>query len=408
MNSTVLTLTAPDIAGTARQPRLIHACILLLTASLTVLVAAILGPSLPKMQQHFASVPNVDFLVPLSMTGPMAMMAVFCIFIGALADRIGRKWLLVGSTTLYAVFGTMPLYLDSLQTIIASRLALGIMEAVLMTVSTAMIGDYYSGTQRARYIALQTTVAAISVFICNNLGGVIGEFGWRAPYYVYFISLVMAPLMAIYLWEPTHRSGEAVSMIPDPVGVTWRPWLLARICFIAFLVGVVFLIIPVHFGFLFNAIGVQSTTEIGIAYSLNSVGFIAGTLAVGWMSRRFALNGLLCIAALITGISFLGINYAANYWTLTVAGMLNGLGTGLLLTSTVTWNMRELPFARRGLGVGAYQSCLYFGMFINPVLVVGLGKVLGQRADAIGYIGGVVLAAAVLALFAVPQRRYEG
>ena len=47
-------------------------------------------------------------------------------------------------------------------------------------------------------------------------------------------------------------------------------------------------------------------------------------------------------------------------------------------------------------------------MFINPVLVVGLGKVLGQRADAIGYIGGVVLAAAVLALFAVPQRRYEG
>lgn len=402
MNSTVL--TAPVLAGAARQPRLIHACILLLTASLTVMVAALIGPTLPKMQQHFASVSNVDFLVPLSMTGPMAAMALFCIVFGALADRVGRKRLLVGSTALYAVFGTMPLYLDSLHAIMASRFSLGIMEAALMTVSTAMIGDYYSGAKRDRYIALQTTVAAISVFLFNILGGIIGEFGWRAPYYVFFIGLLMAPLMAIYLWEPTHHDGEAVTMTRDPDGVTWRPRLLARICFIAVLVGLVFLIVPVHLGFLFGTIGVQSSTQIGIAYSLNSVGFILGTLTVGWILRRFALNRLLCFAALITGISFMGMNYAGDYWTLTIAGMFNGFGTGLLLTSTVIWNMRELPLARRGLGVGAYQSCLYFGMFINPVVVVGLEKVLGQRADAIGYIGGAVLVAAVLALFAVPKR----
>lgn len=403
MNSTVL--TAPGLVGTTRQPRLIHACILLLTASLTVLVAALIGPTLPKMQQHFASVPNVDFLVPLTMTGPMAAMAVFCVLFGVLADRVGRKRLLLGCTTLYAVFGTMPLYLDSLHAIMASRFSLGIMEAGLMTVSTAMIGDYYSGAQRDRYIALQTTTTAVSVFVFNILGGIIGEFGWRAPYYVFFISIVMLPLMAIYLWEPTRHGGAAMTMTHDPDGVTWRPWLLARISFIAFLVGVVFLIVPVHFGFLFGAIGVQSSTEIGLAYSLNSVGFIAGTLAVSWLSRHFALNGLLCFAALITGASFLGMKYASGYWALSVAGMFNGFGTGLLLTSTVIWNMRELPLAQRGLGVGAFQSCLYFGFFINPVFVVGLEKVLGQRADAIGFIGGVVLVAAALALFAVPKRR---
>jgi MFS family permease len=46
---------------------------------------------------------------------------------------------------LYAVVGTAPLYLPSLTTIIASRFALGLIEAVLMTVSTTMIGDYYEG-----------------------------------------------------------------------------------------------------------------------------------------------------------------------------------------------------------------------------------------------------------------------
>jgi len=72
----------------------------------------------------------------------------------------------------------------------------------------------------------------------------------------------------------------------------------------------------------------------------------------------------------------------------------------------VTWNKRVLPLSRRGRGVGAYQSCLFFGLFINPVLVVGLEKATGgARATAVGDVGVVLLGLAAVALAAALLRR---
>ena len=53
---------------------------------------------------------------------------------------------------------------------------------------------------------------------------------------------------------------------------------------------------------------------------------------------------------------------------------------------------------RRGLGTGAFQSCLFFGMFVNPVLIVALEKHFdGSRAAGIGFVGFVLVALAIVA-----------
>ena len=76
------------------------------------------------------------------------MMALLSILAGGLADRFSppppaASACSSGPTALYAVFGTAPVWLDSLQAIFASRILLGVTEAFLMTISTTMIGDYY-------------------------------------------------------------------------------------------------------------------------------------------------------------------------------------------------------------------------------------------------------------------------
>lgn len=385
-----------------REPRLIHAIILLITSGLTVLVTAILGPSLPAMQAHFKHVPGADYLVPLTMTAPMLVMAGLSVFVGELADRFGRKRLLVGATLLYAVTGTAPLYLESLGTIIASRFALGVMEAVLMTVSTTMIGDYYDGARRERFMSLQTTVAATSAFLLNNLGGMVAEFGWRAPYAVFALSLLLAPLMAIYLWEPKCRASMTAAQFARD-SLAFRPGLLVFTCALAVLLGIVFLTVPVHFGYLYGAIGVQSPSRIGVAYGINSLGVISGTLLFGWvLAARLKVTWQLAVGALVAGFGFLMMKGAGDYSSLTAAGFVNGMGAGILLPTMVTWNMRELPVSRRGLGTGAFQSCLFLGMFVNPILIVALEKAMGaSRAHAVGAIGTVIVGLAVVALAAV-------
>jgi MFS family permease len=407
-----LTSTAhPATAGarapnTAHEPRLIHACILLVTSGLTVLVTAILGPSMPAMQAHFAGVPGADYLVPLTMTAPMLMMAFLSVFAGELADRLGRKRLLVGSTALYAVIGTAPLYLDSLVAIIASRFALGVLEAALMTISTTMIGDYWSGARRERFMSLQTTVAATSAFLLNGLGGAIAEHGWRAPYAAFAASLLLVPLMAIYLWEPASRA----TLSADAAAAdrrAFRPGLLALVCALAVLLGVVFMIVPVHFGYLYGAIGVQSPARIGMAYAVNSLGVISGTFVFGWLlAPRLKVAWQLAVGAAIAAAGFVLMRSAGDYDALTAAGFVNGLGCGILLPTMVAWNMRELPLSKRGFGIGAYQSCFFLGFFFSPLIVVALEKQLAApRAAAVGQIGMALLALAALAAVVATLRR---
>jgi len=398
-----MTTATPTFAVPAdapvRQPGAMQAFILVITASLTVMVVALIGPSLPLMEQHFRDVPNVSYWVPMTMTIPMLTMACCSVFIGLLSDRIGRKRLLVASTVLYGLFGTAPLYLPSLWTIVGSRVVLGLMESTLMVVSTAMIADYFQGERRDRYMSLQVLVPVAMGFLLNIVGGVAADHGWRTPYTLYAVSLLLAPLMAIHLWEPVRAQPGAGSQGEQQDEAILRPALLALICVLGTITGFTFLVVPVNFGYLLNNLGVSSATSIGTAYGLNSVGVIAGTLVFGWvLARRFGVGMQLGLAAAIAAAGFLLMQTATTYGAMTVAGAINGFGCGILLPTMVTWTMRSVPAAKRGLGNGAFQSALYLGMSTSPLLVVGLQSQLGGRPAAMGAIGAAIAMLAGLAL----------
>lgn len=398
-----MTIAMPTLAVPVevpvRQPGAMQAFILVITASLTVMVVALLGPSLPLMEQHFRDVPNASYWVPMTITIPMLTMAFCSVFIGMLSDRIGRKRLLVTATVLYSVFGTAPLYLPSLWGIIASRAALGLMESALMVVATSMIGDYFHGARRDRYNTLQVTVPSLAGFVLNILGGMFAEYGWRTPYFMYAISLLLVPLMVIYLWEPVRARHETGQHGTQPGEPAFRPGLLGVICGLGVATGLTYLVVPVNFGYLLNGLQVTSTTAIGTAYGLNSLGVIAGTLVFGWvLAGRFSVVLQLGIAAAIAAAGFLLMQTATTYGAMTAAGVINGFGCGILLPTMVTWTMRSVPAAKRGLGNGAFQSALYLGMSTSPLLVVGLQSQLGDRSAAVAAIGTVIAVLAGLAL----------
>lgn len=391
-----------EVHTQAHSPRLIHAIILLITSGLTVLVSAILGPNIPRLQEHFATqISNADQWVPLAVSIPIGVFGVCAIFIGGWADKVGRKNLLVYSTLLYALIGTMPFYIDNFWAIFASRIALGVFEAALMTASTTMIGDYYAGLKRERMMSLQTTTASATATVFVAVGTAVGALGWNAPFAIYGLALLLFPLMAIYLWEPKpmHASAAeaAEAHVRDAPGVTFRPRLLALTCVIGFFTGIAFMIVPIHLAVLYVARGWPQ--GIGTGYTLNSAGVMLGTFVFGWvLAGRAGIAMQLFISAAIAGLGYLLMGQANSEHTLTVGAIVNGFGCGLLLPTMVTWNMRILPFARRGFGTGAFQSALMLGMAVNSLIVVTMGNAMGSRAAAVGQIGTLVAALAVIAL----------
>lgn len=399
--STMIERTADAGHSAPRTPRAIHAVLLLSMSSLGVMVTAVLGPTVPQMQTYFAATAGAEYLVPLAVTIPMLVIAILSVFAGAIADRFGRKRMLVGALFLYGLIGIAPLWLDTLSGIIAARLLLGVFDAVIMTVSTVMIGDYYHGAHRQRMLALGTTVASISAVLLTVMGGVLGEHGWRAPYAVYAIGLVAAPLMQVFLWESGGRSRQILQSNPVEVDeVSFRPRLLIGICCIGLLVGVVFITVAIHLGFLLGALGFSSSQLIGASASLNSVGVVVGTLLFGWViAPRLRVSYQLACALAACAAGFIWMGVAGTYTGLTAAAALNGIGCGILLPTLSTWNMRELPYSKRGLGTGAFLSSTFLGMAINPLIVVYLANTLNGRAAAVAAIGWVMAATALIAVF---------
>jgi MFS family permease len=378
-----------------------QAAILLVTGCFVGMIVALLGPTLPAMQRYFADTPGVDYLVPVSSAAPMLAIAVTAVFAGILSDRVGRKRLLVVACLLYALAGTAPLYLDSIYQIIASRFALGLLDAILVTVSTTLIGDYYQGEKRARLIALQTVVGAASAFICGTLGGVIGELGWRAPYALYAIGIPLAPLMMIYLWEPVRMAARRTPSRPagDAAPPPLDRAIIATIAAIAILGGVIFLVIPVNTGYVCEAIGVTSTPQIGAAVGMSCLGLIAGGLAFGWLiGPRLNLSQQFALAFAVTGAGFLMVDIARSFPVLLAAAVVSGCGAGLLLPIMSAWAMRVLPEARRGTGIGILQSCLSLGMFVSPLVTVSLSHIAGGVGPAIGVMGLTLAVMAPLTL----------
>lgn len=384
----------------AQTPRLFHALILLFCVCFAVLASAILGPVLPAMEKHFAAVPGIATLVPVIVTVPMLALAVVGMFAGGLSDKIGRKTLLLACLALYGVAGTAPTWLDDINAILVSRAFVGVAEAGIMACSTALIGDYFSGAQRDRYMSLQTTVASLSAFAFNTVGGVLGQQGWRVPFYVYALAFVMFALVAVFIWDSKgNPEAHARAVAGDAPGISFRPKLLAWICFCAFVVGAIFMMVPVHLAYMLVDVGTTEPARIGMAYALNSVGVALGTLVFGWyVVARFRVAAQMVIASVVIAAGFLLMAAAKDYNAMLLGGFVNGLGCGIALPLVVTWNVRELPYARRGFGLGAFFSLNFLGNFANPLLVMPAVAALGKRADVVHLWGLAMLGVAVAAL----------
>ncbi|WP_234537780.1 MFS transporter [Streptomyces shenzhenensis] len=399
--------TAPSAVAVSGPAHLLRVTLLMAGSCLPILGAVLIAPVLPKMQDHFASVPGAKALVPLALTVPALALALLAPFAGVIVDRVGRKRLLVVATLLYAAFGTAPLWLDSLGGIIASRALVGVAEAAIMTACTTLIGDYYSGRQRVKYLALQTMCASASATVFFVLGGAAGSAGWRMPFWVYAVSLVLAPLMATALPNPAARADGAEVPAAAPAEAEARrpfPWRqLAGICALTFFGAMVFYTVPVEMSYLLDDLGVENTGVIGMATAIASAATVGGAVTFARLKRSPdpMLPVVLAVCAVGFGVMFL----AGNALLLVIGAVVNCVGTGMLLPALLTSAMSRLSFEDRGRGTGLWTAAFFGGEFVCPLVLLAGEAAVGSLPGAVGVLG---LAAALVAAGLWAARRRTG
>src|SRR5471032_3281334 len=102
----------------ARTPGVLQGVLLLLPITLAVMGISVLGPVVPLLLAHFQSVPYHEYLV---MGGILTMPAIWVLLFspvaGLMADRFGRRNLLVASMIVYAFVGIAPAFLNNVYAI---------------------------------------------------------------------------------------------------------------------------------------------------------------------------------------------------------------------------------------------------------------------------------------------------
>jgi MFS family permease len=389
-------LTTAIDPATGRPAGTAQAVVLLLSSCLAVLGAVLLAPVLPRIQDAFAGTSGVATLTPMVLTVPALVIGLTATIAGRIVDRLGRKRLLVGALVVYAIVGTAPLWLPSLPLVVASRVLVGLTEAAIMTCCTTLLADYFHGPLRERYFGLQTVYTTVAATVFFAVGGLLGSVGWRAPFWLYAISLPLAFAAARVIWQPPQRHTR--EKLPP---LSWRN-LFAPIG-VTLVGGFVFYVLIVELSYVLDGIGVTSTATIGL---VSAIGSLATAIAAYLFARVARLGPAITVPAafVLSGLGILGLALAPSVPVAILGAIVAGLGNGLMLPALLTWALGNLTFAQRGRGTGIWTSALFVGQFVCPLAILALTGATNGLSTALLIVSAATLALALAVRLIRPTR----
>jgi len=381
-----------------RQAGTLQGVLLLLPITMAVMGLIVLVPVLPGMMAHYRDVPGVDYLVPLMLTLPALCVALLSPIAGVVVDFFGRRRTCIAALIVYSIVGVLPIFLESLMAIIVSRVVLGAMEALVVISSTTLIGDYFHGRDREKWLANQTAVASVSSILLAFLGGALGSFGWRGAFASYGVSILFAIALMIWTWEP-RKSDEPVGETA-PAGAPF-PWsTILPISLLAIFGGTMFFTMQIQVSnMLSDYYAIRSPGALGAYSGLAGLSVAAGTLLYRRYTARFLTPTQLVVAFGLLGVSYVLMNYTPTPQLFTAWLIVNQIGSGMLLPALVVSAMGRLPFDVRGRGTGLFMSGWWLGQPLSSQAVAFMrGRNGGDLPATLQMLGLLCLAAAAIAL----------
>jgi MFS family permease len=335
-----------------------------------------LAPILASLRAHFQSVDHSELWVPLVMTAPALCIALLSPLAGILADRFGARRVLLISLAVYAMFGTAPLYLDSLSAIVLTRFGVGIAEAGILTCTMTLVGVLFRGDERQKWLAYQSGTAPAAAAILLLAGGFIGSGSWRFPFAGYALSILVFAGVAACVVEPA-RAGRQVASGP---AIPWPH--LTRVCAFALFASLIFYLVPAELAFVLFERGIQSPGIVGFAIAAGTLAVPVGTLTSRRLTR-LPVGWVLAAAIALMGAGLIVIAFGSTLPIITGGVIVHQFGGGIMLPTAMNYALNGLSRESQGRGTGIWWSAYFIAQFLTPLAVTLMTKGLGTLTLAL-------------------------
>ncbi|HCR96940.1 MAG: MFS transporter [Halomonas sp.] len=371
---------------------------MLFASTMTVMSGAIIAPALPGISRHFSDQPQV--LIQLILTLPALMITLFSPLMGYLADRFGRKPLLLMMLSIYGLAGGAGFLIDSVNLLLASRALMGIAVAGILSISTTLVGDYFDGPERVRFLGLQSSCMALGGVVFINLGGLLSDWSWRGPFLLYLTGVFLLPYAWAMLKAPKLQSNEQAGSVNAPVKVDYMRTGIAYLA--GMLSMMMFYMFPAQLPFLLSEQGEVSGLAIGIALSTAAFTASIVSFCYGYYKPFLSVMTIYIAGFVLAALGFLVVGLTQSYAMAIVGAAISGLGLGAFMPNTTAWLMRITPQRVRGRVFGGFTATFFLGQFISPIAVAPAVTWLESLRNV--YTGMAVLCCVLAVILAILSR----
>lgn len=337
---------------------------------------------------------------------------VFAPVIGGLSDRFGRRPVLLFSLFGFGLNYILIGFAPTIIWLFIGRLLSGITGASYTT-ATAYVADISSPEKKAQNFGLIGAAFGLGFIIGPSLGGVLGEFGSRIPFFTAAAITLLNVLYGFFVL-PESLSEENRRVFnwrrANSFGSIRQLWDYPNVIGLA----VVFFLMQIashatQSTWAYFTMEKFSWTEITVGLSLGLVGIISA-IVQGGLSRRiipkFGENKTVYFGLKMYIIGSLGIAFAPQSWMMFVVVGVYCLGS--LASPTLQGIIsNKVPQNAQGELQGGITSIISFSAIISPPLMTNLFGFFTSDVAPFYFPGAPFLLAAVLlisALFLVMKR----
>ena len=305
---------------------------------------------------------------------------------GVIADRLSRKWLIVGSLFVWSSVTYLMGIANTFDQIVWLRALMGVSEALYIPAGLSLIADYHTGKSRSLAVGIHMT----GLYMGQAIGGfgatVAAAFSWHTTFHWFgIIGIAYAVILMLFLHDkkietiPTEKL-QAKPHEKESVFISLKS-LLTNVAFWVILLYFAAPSLPgwatknwlptlfaENLNLPMSQAGPLSTITIAVSSFIGVI--IGGPLSDRWVQKN--LRGRVYTGAIGLGLtipSLLLLGFGHNLIAVVAAGLLFGIGYGIFDTNNMPILCQFVSRKQRATAYGVMNMIgVAAGAFITHLL----------------------------------------
>lgn len=369
---------------------------------ISLIATAAMAPALNGIQLHFMNAPST--LVKLVVTLP----ALICIPIGLLNSAfmkfVSKKNLILIGLFLFTIGGLSSSLSPNIYMLLFTKVILGLGLGITAPLSLVLIGDFFHGKERTKFMGLSTASTNLGGILSTLLVGFLASFGWRYSFLVYAVTIIVFILIALFLPNSstqhntdnanTKHNGNKQETIHIEENIKLNKGIF-KYAILVLLALIAFYAVPTNMDFLIKYKNLGTSSTAANIVSLGTLSSLISALVFPKLMKLLKKYYSLIIF-IVMSFGFVLLGFSPSIEVTLLGAIFVGFGFGSIIPFGMLFASNLVHKTHTALAILIVTTALYLGEFLSPIVLQMISNVLN-----INNVTGSLFGASIVCIIAI-------